>query len=465
MSKGQGEKIVIKFTEGLVGDVSDNQTAFTITGQRERYIGSEVYDAETYAVKSVERYGVPPLWKSVFTQGNHENTNGVGDVLTLKIPETKLIAVEDSFARQASPTSVNGGLDYLNVLGYNGSYTRSYLRFDTPDSDIVKAELFLYYFANDIPAREQRHYIKRLTQSFDEETLSYHNSPSFYGEGSLSSGAYGRLENVNGHGTGINNWRSADITELVQEWMQSIYPNYGLVLDHNYGSSYDGGVWANIRYRSKEYVDPNYHPYIEVEYAPFTVENKTGNWTSPVIQSSGQYRVRWQEDKPMDTDITIEYTTGAEQGQWVEVSNGEVVTSDTNLWFRVTLETTDASVTPTLQDLWIEEPDEPQNQIRLVLNPYSRFNNAVGDITVSYDQSVGNLYGVDGLVTSFTETFTPTDLVPVPNPNPKEKITLGFNTSIELKAIVYKQAYKPVERITLGLSASITRTEVVIENP
>ncbi len=467
MSKGEGRNIIIKFTDDLVGDVSDNINAFTVTGKEYQWVdgpdnNGPLLDKE-YVIDKVERYGTPPLWNSVFMQGNHENTNVVGGALTLKLPETKLIAVEDSFARQTSPTSVNGDLDYLNVLGTNGYHTRSYLRFETPERDIVKAELFLYYFANDIPSREQRHYIKRLTQSFDEETLSYNNAPSFYGEGSLSSGAYGRLENVDGHNTGINKWRSADITGLVQEWVQSVYPNYGLVLDHNYGSSYDGGIWASIKYRSKEYEDPNYHPYIEVQYAPF-IGSIIGNWISPVIQSSGQYRVRWQEDKPAGTDITIEYTTGQIQGTWIEILNGDVITSDTNLWLRVTLETTDTSVTPTLQDLWIEEPDAPQDKIRIVMDEFSRFPSVVGDITVEYDATIGNLAGRGGPVESFTEEFTPTGLVQKPNPGPAENFKMTAAAAVDFIKIEYNNRYT-AENFKITAAATITLTFVGVVNP
>lgn len=55
MSKGLGQKIVIKFTEELTGDVSNNVDAFSVTGKERKYIGGEFIDGD-YQVDSVNRY-------------------------------------------------------------------------------------------------------------------------------------------------------------------------------------------------------------------------------------------------------------------------------------------------------------------------------------------------------------------------------------------------------------------------
>ena len=38
MSKGEGLKIGIRFTEDLVGDISGNENAFTVTGKEYKYV-------------------------------------------------------------------------------------------------------------------------------------------------------------------------------------------------------------------------------------------------------------------------------------------------------------------------------------------------------------------------------------------------------------------------------------------
>jgi hypothetical protein len=205
------------------------------------------------------------------------------------------------------------------------------------------------------------------------------------------------------------------------------------------------------------------------ETAPITgsKDYKTnGIYLSEVILYTGQARARWLEDKPTNTDITIEYTTGQTQGEWIEVSNGDVITSDTNLWFRVTLETTDTSVTPTLQDLWIEEPDAPQDKIRIVMDEFSRFPTVEGDLTVEYDASLGNLAGSGGAVESFIETFTPTGLVAEPNPGIHETITVApAELTVDFIPIVYIDTFaEETDLVTVApaeLTVELLHTSVV----
>lgn len=200
----------------------------------------------------------------------------------------------------------------------------------------------------------------------------------------------------------------------------------------------------------------------EVDY--FTP--KTYN-TSP-IQRTGQYRVRWLEDKPTGTGITIEYATGIVQGEWLEVSNGDVITSDTNLWFKVTLETTDTSVTPTLQDLWIEEPDAPNDQIRLIMN--DEFRNVQGNITINYNQALGNLSGAGGAVASFTETFTPIDLeegliATGGAYGTHEHIEASVGGSIDMLYITKQEGYAFDENIQASVGGSILLKHIDDINP
>lgn len=53
MSKGEGKKIAIKFTEKLVGDVAGNSLAFIVTGNEPKYIGGPTIP-KNYTVASVE---------------------------------------------------------------------------------------------------------------------------------------------------------------------------------------------------------------------------------------------------------------------------------------------------------------------------------------------------------------------------------------------------------------------------
>ena len=55
MSKGQGQKIAIKFTEEILGDVSSNVAAFSVSGKQYKYVNGPLLDM-TYQVVGVEMH-------------------------------------------------------------------------------------------------------------------------------------------------------------------------------------------------------------------------------------------------------------------------------------------------------------------------------------------------------------------------------------------------------------------------
>lgn len=63
--------------------------------------------------------------------------------------------------------------------------------------------------------------------------------------------------------------------------------------------------------------------------------------------------------------------------------------------------------------------------VLIEFNTLGRFPTVEGNLTVEYDATVGNLAGRGGFVESFIEVFTPTDLVPEPNPGIQETITVA----------------------------------------
>jgi hypothetical protein len=93
-----------------------------------------------------------------------------------------------------------------------------------------------------------------------------------------------------------------------------------------------------------------------------------------------------------------------------------------------------------------------------------RFNNAVGNIAVSYDQTLGNLTGESGLVESFVREFTPNDLVPVPNPWTSEKVTFSPNIALIFSAIAKLNTYSPDEKITLAPIMTLSFIDITV-NP
>lgn len=437
MSKGEGRNIIVKFTDDLVGDVSDNINAFTITGKEYQWVdgadnNGQLLDKE-YQIDKVERYGVVRLWNS--------------GSLQLDLPDKISITDAKSF-ETTSGTTLTGAVNaeegdiVLATIAHRSVFT-------TP---IGWTELY---------ESEQAVHSTNQKMVFAIKHIDETGQVGFTAVQSTSNRMYINLISVK------------NVSEIKVYPELEKYNPVGTtkpipVPNKNIGESIIYGMHTALWKTSAPYTDWETNPndlqlvslnqtvtaprlanFIDLgngqatgrtfNHSPETTGTEAlisavkliQNYledkviTTNNIQTTGQTRVRWLEDKPTDTDITIEYTTGQTQGEWIEVSNGDVITSDTNLWFRVTLETTDTSVTPTLQDLWIEEPDAPQDKIRIVMDDYSRFPSVVGNITIEYDASLGNLAGSGGAVESFVETFTPTDLVPEPNPGISETITVA----------------------------------------
>ena len=106
----------------------------------------------------------------------------------------------------------------------------------------------------------------------------------------------------------------------------------------------------------------------------------------------------------------------------------------------------------------VEKHPTIQDAILLTIKTPYEFNNVLNRLTVDYDITKGNLMGRGGLIESFNKTFTPTDLIPVPDVGIIDKLsaTTGVNT-IDFKPVVYTSISDDKEWI------SASPGEVVIE--
>lgn len=401
----------------LLGAVG-NEVAFTITGKEYQYVNGPLIDVE-YPVDRVERYGVVPIWSIVGSS-----------------PSLTDVVFNNGFILDSGEISGGGSSENL-------AYGKTYF---------AKGTLSGFPMSN----------------AFDGDINTFWRDSG-----------------------GVPSWLTVDLGESIIVTKINMAGISTRIKDFILQGSTDSSTWVNVYtgqqtndnvLRSYEFVNDNsyryYRIYIssvwstgygpglsELELYSTSYQYLSEGILISAINVTGDYRVRWLEDKPTGTDITIEYTTGIIQGEWIEVSNGEVITSDTNLWFRVTLETTDTSVTPTLQDLWIERPDVPDDQIRLVMHPQGRFNNVEGPLTVSYDSSKGNMVGKGGAVESFDAAFMPTDLVPLPNPSVDEKILMSIgNVGADFIKVYYRDRYV-ADSITTTMDVSVVFTYVGIINP
>lgn len=112
-----------------------------------------------------------------------------------------------------------------------------------------------------------------------------------------------------------------------------------------------------------------------------------------------------------------------------------------------------------------EHPTEP-NAIQLTFSDLNtgRFNNALGNIKVQYDSTKGTLQGRGGPIESFTEEFTPTDLVQKPNPGPAENFKMTAATAVDFIKVEYNNRYA-AENFKITAAVTITLTFVGVINP
>lgn len=116
----------------------------------------------------------------------------------------------------------------------------------------------------------------------------------------------------------------------------------------------------------------------------------------------------------------------------------------------------------------VEKHPVEANSVLLTMKDFNSFNNIEGHLTIHYNAIKGNLSGRGGVVESFTERFTPTDLVPEPTPAVAETISVApTGLDIELVPIEYIDGFsKGSDSITVApTSLEIELVHIDIENP
>ena len=97
---------------------------------------------------------------------------------------------------------------------------------------------------------------------------------------------------------------------------------------------------------------------------------------------------------------------------------------------------------PALREYAVEKVERypgTDDTILLTFDEANRFNNVEGDITVAYDQNVGNLSGIRA-VESFEVSFTPEDLEP--SPVDEHIITVRGEPVVDFIKVTYEPGYE-----------------------
>lgn len=99
-------------------------------------------------------------------------------------------------------------------------------------------------------------YLRRITEDWDEGTATWNNRPANTTQGELEFAPHTTLFHL-------------DVTAFVQDWVDETYDNYGFCFlridEYNH-------LWA---FYSKDYVWPDYHPKLTLDYTPSPVESSS----------------------------------------------------------------------------------------------------------------------------------------------------------------------------------------------
>ena len=167
--------------------------------------------------------------------------------------------LQDTFVDEAYPANVNGTTENLVLRNMNLSNFElsSLVQFDLSDipdkAKVLSASLHLYYWhynSADPVGRPVRAYIN--TGPWDETTTNWLNAPAYDPAVTASTmilDTYGPVR-----------W---DVTGDVQKFVRGTIANYGWrIMDTR-----DDGANAMIYFRTKEYADAQYRPYLRVVWA------------------------------------------------------------------------------------------------------------------------------------------------------------------------------------------------------
>jgi len=124
--------------------------------------------------------------------------------------------------------------------------------FDPSKSFKVVAATMSFYHINNSPV-SQTWYLNRITESWDEATVTFTNKPGY----DTTSASSVVCKNSEG-------WEDFDVKDLLQKWLNKTYSNYGIYL---WIGSAQSGITTFL---SSDYSDSTKRPKLYVKYDDIT---------------------------------------------------------------------------------------------------------------------------------------------------------------------------------------------------
>jgi hypothetical protein len=190
-------------------------------------------------------------WEQPFT--GFRNQPSCGDDLKQR---AVLVPTDDTTVDQYQPNYNHGSMANVIVRrGGTGYELDALLKFDISSvpvgSTIISATVGMYYWHwNDADPVGRSLRMHRITSDWNEPNTTWSNRPSYDPNVTSSSTVPASYD-----------WMEWDVTGDVQDFVNTTYPNYGWWIRDP-----SGGLFPMIYFRSKDYSDADYYPYLEVEY-------------------------------------------------------------------------------------------------------------------------------------------------------------------------------------------------------
>lgn len=153
--------------------------------------------------------------------------------------------------KNQADTNFNNTIE-LGAYDNLATRTRSYLQFDlksVPDGSIISSASLQLYSQD---ALGSSIYLRKVTSSWDEETINWNNQPLF--QEVISSKV------VDAPGA----WATWDTTKLVKDWCAGKMPNYGMALMAGETATSSGGLFCSSDFSA----DNTLRPKLVIDFIP-----------------------------------------------------------------------------------------------------------------------------------------------------------------------------------------------------
>lgn len=424
--KKHGAKIGVKFDRSLVGDASGNVDAFAISGKERQYIkfpGPELgplIDGD-YQVDTVGNYPAVIYYEDDFSTGDLDNLELDGEVLILGRHWNYTADQVPTMTSNTAPSGTASGssrfstaYDYWHAMDDNNSSFWS----TASTGGAAYPSWLRYDFTS---AKTIRKYSVRARGDANN------GSPRDWVLQALS-GTWQTVDTVEGETA----WANGERREFIVDSPISATA-YRIYITLNNGRSSTNIAELELMEGSQEYA-------------------VSGTMLATPISLTGlpnKLRIKWEDTVPEDTTLAIE--TGVNEsaltppGTWVGQTKGDLISNIPEgdltgkyLWIRYALGTSDTAITPSVTEpVWLEEETADPTKILITMQQAKRFNNIEGNLTVAYNNILGDLQGTGGHVQSFEHSFLPVELEPVPNLGPWETMAAAIELNILLTRLYH----------------------------